>query len=137
MIYNSHKTKIPENAITYKFTSSGGPGGQNVNRVSTAVQLRLNIADIEIDEVVKMRLITFAGSRYTNSDEIIISSQNFRTQKDNRDDALKRLIALIQKAEAIPKKRKKIKLSAGKKQKRLDSKKQRSDKKVSRRRVDY
>lgn len=131
------KTDINENAISYSFTSSSGPGGQNVNRVSTAVQLRLNLDDIVIDEDIKRRLIALSGSRYTKSNEILISASSYRTQKKNRDDALDRLISLFKRAEIVPKKRKKVKISRAAKERRLKSKKKHSLKKANRRKADY
>ena len=131
------KSTIPESAISYTFTGSSGPGGQNVNRVSTAVLLRLDLDLVTISDEVKERLTTLAGSRYTKGNEILISASSYRTQKANRDDALIRLIDLFKRAESIPKKRKKVKRSRASIEKRLDSKKRKSQKKGMRRRVDY
>lgn len=137
MVYQSNSVKIPDHSITFIFSGSGGPGGQNVNRVATAVQLRLNLHMIEIKEDVLIRLKRIAGSRTTEGGELLINARNYRTQRENREDSLQRLIELIKKAETAPKKRKKTKPTRASKERRLDSKKRRSDTKSSRRRVDY
>ncbi len=137
MIYKSHLTEIPDYAITYTFSGSGGPGGQNVNRVATAVQLRLNLPAITMNEQVRSRLKTLAGSKITESNELLISARTHRTQLQNRDEALSKLIKLVEEAEKIPKKRKKTKPTRASKQRRLESKKKRSDTKNNRRRIDY
>ncbi len=137
MIYKSHLTEIPDYAITCTFSGSGGPGGQNVNRVATAVQLRLNLPAITMNEQVRSRLKVLAGSKITESNELLISARTHRTQLQNRDEALAKLIALIEEAEKIPKKRKKTKPTRASKQRRLESKKKRSDTKSNRRRIDY
>ncbi len=137
MIYQSNSVKIPDHAVTFIFSGSGGPGGQNVNRVATAVQLRLNLYVIEINEQVMVRLKRLAGSKLTDAGELLINARNYRTQRENREDSIKRLIDLVKQAEIAPKKRKKTKPTRASKQRRLDSKKRRSDTKSSRRRVDY
>lgn len=137
MIYESNSVKIPDQAVTFIFSGSGGPGGQNVNRVATAVQLRLALNEAEIDETVMTRLSQLAGNRITESGELLINARSYRTQRENRDDSLQRLIELIKEAEVIPKKRKKTKPTKASQEERLNSKKRRSDTKSARRRVDY
>lgn len=137
MIYQSSNVKIPDHAVTFVFSGSGGPGGQNVNRVATAVQLRLSLSEVEIEDSVMRRLKRLAGSRITDSGELLISARNYRTQRDNREDSLLRLKELVKKAEIVPKKRKKTKPTKASREQRLDSKKRRSETKSSRRRVDY
>ncbi len=137
MIYKSKSTSIPESAVSYTFSGSGGPGGQNVNRVATAVQLRLDLNQLYTSETIRARLRLVAGSRITDSNELLISARTYRTQRQNRDDALNRLVELIKRAEAVPKKRKATKPTRASQKRRIESKKKRSSTKESRRRVDY
>ncbi len=137
MIYQSKTTEINDYAVTYVFSGSGGPGGQNVNRVATAVQLRLNLASVKMRDDVRARLTALAGSRIIDSGELLINARTFRSQRENREDAVQRLIELIKKAEDIPKKRKRTAPTRASKERRLNSKKRRSDTKSSRRKIDY
>jgi ribosome-associated protein len=110
--------------LSYTFIRSPGPGGQNVNKVASAVQLRFNVFHSpSLPEVVRARLITLAGSKLTLRGDLIIKASRHRTQERNKQDALQRLQSLIQQAATIPKKRKKTKITYGVKQKRLDTKK--------------
>jgi len=136
MIYKSQSTTIPDSAVSYTFSGSGGPGGQNVNRVATAVQLRLDLQQLYTSEVIRSRLRTIAGSRITESNELLISARTYRTQRQNRDDALKRLIDLVKRAEVIPKKRKETKPTRASQKRRVESKKKRSSIKERRKRVE-
>ncbi len=131
------KIEIPENEIVFDFIRSTGPGGQNVNKVSSAVQLRFNIHNSSIlTEDHKVRLVKKAGRKVNKNGVLIIKAQRFRTQQNNRMDALRRLESLI--LQTINKPKVRLKTSPSKKtiEKRLTSKRKRSATKQLRRSVD-
>ena len=133
MIQITPHIALDENEIEEEFIRSSGAGGQNVNKVSTAVQLRFDIAaSPSLPEDVKERLIRLAGKRKTQDGVLIIKAQSHRTQERNRQDARERLIALIQQAAVKPVVRRATKPTAASKRRRLDAKKQRSQIKQSR-----
>ena len=117
---------IPEAAITWKFLRSSGPGGQNVNKVATAVECRLNLDRAELPTTVRARLEELAGNRLAASGEIVLFADAQRTQARNRVDALARLSALLEAACQVPKPRIPSKPSAAQKAKRRDDKQRRS-----------
>lgn len=119
------------------FIASSGPGGQNVNKVATAVQLRLDVFALRLPPAVFQRLKALAGSRMTASGEIVLTARKHRTQEANRDDARARLAALIEQAQVEPKKRAKTRLNRVGKEQRLKSKKARGTVKANRGRVDW
>jgi ribosome-associated protein len=119
---------IEEKEIQEDFIRASGPGGQNVNKVSTAVQLRFDVKESpSLPADVKERLIRLGGKRVSLEGVLIIDARRFRTQEKNREDALERLTQLIIKATQKPKPRKKTRPTLGSKKKRLDEKRQRSD----------
>ena len=117
---------ILKDDLSEDFIRASGPGGQNVNKVSTAVQLRFNLAGNEtLPQDVKSRAARLAGSRLTLNGEILLQADRFRTRERNREDALERLLELLRKATEKPKPRKATKPTLGSKKRRLDAKKQR------------
>jgi ribosome-associated protein len=119
------------------FIAASGPGGQNVNKVATAVQLRLNVFALGLEPAVFHRLKALAGSRMNAKGEIVLTARRFRTQEANREDARVRLGDMIRQALEEPKKRAKTRLNRVSKAKRLDSKKKRGSIKANRGKVDW
>ncbi len=118
---------IPEEALEFRFFRAGGPGGQNVNKVDTAVQLRFDAAGSSLfDDEVRERLIRLAGQRATKDGAIVITAQRYRTQERNRQDAIARLDDLVDRAHHRPKPRKPTKPTKASKERRLAGKAVRS-----------
>lgn len=128
MIPVTQSIAIDEAELQESFIRSSGPGGQNVNKVATAVQLRFDVRNSpSLPEGVRARLMRLAGKRLTGEGVLVITAQRHRTQERNRDDALQRLIELIRQATEVPKPRRATKPTFGSKQRRLDSKTKRGD----------
>jgi ribosome-associated protein len=118
---------IDEGELQERFVRASGPGGQNVNKVSTAVELRFDVhGSPSLPPAVRVRLARLAGRRLTDEGVLVIRAERFRTQERNRDDARERLAALVRKAAIVPKRRVPTKPSRAAKQKRLDDKTKRS-----------
>lgn len=119
------------------FIASSGPGGQNVNKVATAVQLRVNVYALRLTPPVFARLKELAGSRMTSHGELVLTARKFRTQEANRADARERLAELIEEAHRLPEKRAKSRLNRVGKEQRLKGKKLRGTVKAGRGKVRY
>jgi len=126
---------LPEEAIEEKFLAATGPGGQNVNKVATAVQLRLDVYALRLSPPVFARLRELAGSRMTADGALMVTARRFRTQEANRADARERLAELVARARDLPARRVKTRPSKAAKAKRLESKSARGAVKRGRGRV--
>jgi ribosome-associated protein len=121
---------IDPRELQWRFVRASGPGGQNVNKVATAVQLRFDAARAAgLAPAVRERLRRLAGRRMSRDGVIVIDARRFRTQERNRDDALERLVALVRAACAAPKPRRRTKPTLAAKRRRLEQKRQQADRK--------
>jgi ribosome-associated protein len=127
MIEITPSLQIDERELQIDFVRASGPGGQNVNKVATAAQLRFDVNASSLPDEVKARLTHLAGNRITSDGVLLIEAKRFRTQEQNREDALQRFVDLVRKALVPPKPRKRTKPTAASKARRLKEKKVRGD----------
>jgi ribosome-associated protein len=128
---------LPEEALEEKFLAGTGPGGQNVNKVATAVQMRLDVFALGLSPAVFTRLKALAGSRWTNDGEIVITAREHRSREANREEARARLAELVGKAHIAPVRRVKTRPSKSAREKRMVGKAVRSDLKKGRGKVSF
>ena len=133
-IFVNERITLAEDEVREQFVRSPGPGGQNVNKVATAVQLRFDArGSRSLADDVRARLLVLAGSRATKQGEIVITAHRFRTRERNREDAVERLVSLVRRAAVEEKPRKPTRPSRASKERRLDEKRRRSERKHARR----
>ena len=137
MLRVTRNITIDENDIDISFVRASGPGGQNVNKLSTAAQLRFDVSRIELAPDALTRLQGLAGQRMTKDGVIVIHAQRFRTQERNRADAIDRLLDLLREASVRPIPRRATKPTLGSKKRRLEGKKRRGDIKANRGSIRY
>lgn len=137
MVRITREIAIDENDIEISFIRASGPGGQNVNKLSTAAQLRYDTRRLTLAADVAVRLASLAGQRMTRDGVIVIHAQRFRTQERNRADAIDRLIELLRKAATRPTPRRATRPTFASKKRRLEGKKRRGDVKARRRPAGY
>jgi len=132
MIRVTDTLSIDPRHLSERFVRASGPGGQNVNKVASAVELRFDVGASDLPEDVKTRLAALAGSRYSDDGVLLIDSREHRTQAQNREAAVARLIALVRQAAVRPKKRRATKPKASDRERRLATKKRRGAVKAGR-----
>ncbi|MGP9810640.1 alternative ribosome rescue aminoacyl-tRNA hydrolase ArfB [Rhodopseudomonas sp. NSM] len=132
MLRISRNLAIDDDDIEISFVRASGPGGQNVNKLSTAAQLRFDTTKIALPEDAALRLISLAGQRMTKEGVIVIHAQRFRTQERNKADAIDRLLELLREAMVRPVPRRATRPTLGSKKRRLEGKKRRGDIKAGR-----
>ena len=136
MIIVTPTIQVDENELQFQFKLASGPGGQNVNKVATAAEMRFDAAHSPaLPDEVRTRLLALAGGCMNKDGELLIIARRFRSQERNRQDAIDRLVALLQKAAKIPKPRLKLKPSRAAQQRRVAEKRRVGEKKQTRRAV--
>lgn len=133
---SAESRQIPEGELSFQFIQASGPGGQNVNKVATAVQLRFNVnRSTALTDEIKARLLRLAGKRVTEEGVLVIEARRYRSQEANRLDAIARLNHLVEKASLPPAMRRPTRPGAAAREARMAFKKKRSEVKQSRRKV--
>lgn len=133
MIRVTERIEIDESELVERFVRASGPGGQHVNKTSSAVELRFDVrSSLNLSDSVKARLVHLAGSRLTQEGVIVLQADSYRSQQINREDALQRLLAMIRQAAIQPKARRATRPTLGSKLRRLDGKTKRSGVKARR-----
>lgn len=127
MIEITPSLQIDERELQIDFVRASGPGGQNVNKVATAAQLHFDVRASSLPEEAKERLTQLAGKRITSEGMLLIEARRFRTQEQNREDAIQRFVELVRKALVKPKARKKTKPTKASKEERIKEKKRRGE----------
>lgn len=135
MLHITDQLAIAERELEERFVRASGPGGQNVNKVSTAVELRFDVGRSSLPEDIKARLVRLAGSRMTTDGVLVIDSREHRTQAMNREAARARLVTLVQQAAVRPRARRATRPGKAAKERRITEKKRRADVKTGRRRT--
>jgi ribosome-associated protein len=135
MLHVTPTIEIPEESLQERFVRASGPGGQNVNKVATAVELRFDVAASALPVDVKARLMALAGKRLTSDGVLVIDSREHRTQAQNREAARERLVELVRRAAARPRKRRRTRPTAASREERIRTKVKRSRVKAARGRV--
>ncbi len=138
MVENPKKLSVAESEVEIKAIRAQGAGGQNVNKVSSAIHLRFDIAASSLDDIYKERLFKLSDTRITRDGVIVIKAQQYRNQEKNREEALRRLHELVESIAVVPPKRKATKPTRNSQQKRLAGKTQRGQLKIMRKKLnDY
>jgi ribosome-associated protein len=137
MIEITPSGQVDEREVPIDFVRASGPGGQNVNKVATAAQLRFDVQASRFTEEVKARLMKLAGKRITAEGILLIEAKRFRTQEQNREDAIRRFVELVRRALVEPKSRKKTRPTQASKEGRLKEKKRRGEIKKLRQSKDW
>jgi ribosome-associated protein len=137
MIEITPSLQIEDRELQIDFIRASGPGGQNVNKVATAVQLRFDVRASSLPEDVKARLVQLAGKRISSEGVLLIEAKRFRTQEQNRQDAIQRFVEVVRKALIPPKARTKTKPTRASKEQRLKEKKRKGEIKKIRQSTDW